>query len=328
MMLRRVTRHRFATHTRQAGLTIVELMISLGLSMLVILAATALLLSSKSGYAAQEDGTRMQETGRYALEDIARAVRQTAYENWDTEQAPIIASPAFSANLDGLDAHSLKENTNGIESAQATSVNGSDVLSLRFFGADDGSALNCAGFGVTAPRSREAADDGRGWSIFYVADTDGEPELRCKYFGKTSWTSEAIARGVESFQVLYGLDTDADGLPNRFVTATAIDALDAALILVGPNATARAVDKNRKTYWKKVTAIKVALLVRGLERARVDTLTTQYDLFGKDYGDAYGAEDKGTRIREQDLPRVIRNRLRKVFSLTIQLRNNAAGSGA
>lgn len=327
-MRRCCTHYRLAKHCSQAGLTIVELMISLTLSLLVILAATALLLSSKSGYAAQDDGTRIQETGRYALESIARAVRQTAYENWDTEQAPMIAGAAFSANIDGLDAHSLKENTDGIESAQATSVNGSDVLSLRFFGAADGSILNCAGFGVAAPRSHEAADDVRGWSIFYVTDSDGEPELRCKYFGKTSWTSEAIARGAESFQVLYGLDTDADGLPNQFLTATAIDALDATLSLVGHNAATRAVDKNRKTYWKKVTAIKVALLVRGSERARVDTLTTQYDLFGKDYGDAYAAVDRGTRIREEDVPHVIRNRLRKVFSLTIQLRNRAAGSGA
>ena len=327
MMPRCTTCCRRPAHRRQAGLTIIELMISMTLGLLIILAATALLLSSRSGYAAQEDGAQIQETGRYALENIVRAVRQTGYENWDTAQAPTIADTTLSANIDGLDARSQKENTSGIESALTTSVNGSDVLALRFFGNADGGTLNCAGFSVAAPDASDPVGDGRGWSIFYVADSDGEPELRCKYFGKTSWTSEAIARGVESFQVQYGLDTDADGLPNRFVTATAIDALDDALILVGPNAVARAADKNRKTYWKKVTAIKVALLVRGSEPARVDTLTTQYDLFGKDYGDAYAAADSGTRIREQDLPRAARNRLRKVFVLTIHMRNHAADSG-
>ena len=327
MMLRCPSYHRRPNHHRQAGLTIIELMISMTLGLLVILAVTALLLSSRSGYAAQEDGARMQETGRYALENIVRAVRQSGYENWDTAQAPTTAGSAYSANIDGLDARSLKENTSGIESALTTSVNGSDVLALRFFGNADGGILNCAGFSVAAPGAVDSTD-GRGWSIFYVADSDGEPELRCKYLGKTSWASEAIARGVESFQVQYGLDTDADGLPNRFVTATAIDALDDTLILLGPNAVARAAEKKRKTYWKKVTAIKVALLVRGSEPARVDALTTRYDLFGKDYGDAHAATDRGTRIREQDLPRAIRNRLRKVFSLTIHVRNHAAGSGA
>jgi type IV pilus assembly protein PilW len=326
MMRRRSSYLGLLNHRHQAGLTIVELMISLTLGLLVVLAATALLVSSRSGYAAQEDGARIRDTGSYALESIARAVRQTGYENWDTAQAPITAGTALSADVDGLDARSLKENTYGIESAQTASVNGSDVLSLRFFGATDGSILNCAGFSVAAPG--KAPNDGRGWSIFYVAESDGEPELRCKYFGKTSWNSEAIARGVESFQVQYGLDTDADGLPNQFVTATEIDALDAALILIGPNAIARAADQNRKTYWKKVTAIKIAMLVRGFERARVDTLTAQYDLFGKEYGDAYAAADRGTRIRERDMSPAIRNRLRKIFSTTIQLRNHAAGSGA
>jgi type IV pilus assembly protein PilW len=317
---------RMALRRKQHGLTIAELMISMALGLLVILATTILLVSSKSTYTAQDDGTRLQETGRYALENIARWVRQAAFEDWDTEQAPIVADAISSANIDGLDAHSLTERTNGIESALSTSVNGSDVLALRFFGAGDGSILNCAGFAVTSAQAQEDAEKGRGWSIFYVADSDGEPELRCKYFGKNSWTSEAIARGVESFQVLYGVDTDADGLPNQFLTATAIDALDGQLILDGRNAIERAQDKNKKTYWKKVMVIKVAMLVRGSELARMDALTTQYDLFGKDYADAYATTDRGTRIREDELPPAVRNRLRKVFTQTIQLRNHPAGS--
>ena len=126
--------------------------------------------------------------------------------------------------------------------------------------------------------------------------------------------------------MLYGVDSDADGLPNQFLRASAIDLLDDALILVGENAVARLRDRNRKTFWKKVVVVKVALLVRGSQKARSDELTSQYDLFGAPYGNTYAAEDHGTRIKEAELPAKVRNRLRKVFSATVQLRNQSAGS--
>ncbi len=318
----------------QAGLTIVELMVSIALGLLVILLAIALLLSSKSGYVAQDEGTRIQDTGRYAIESISRAARQAAYENWDKEEAPIVNGATISANIAGLDGQRLKENSPGIASPAGPSVNGSDVLAVRFFGVGagvngDGTVLNCAGFGVGAPHSKETADEDRGWSIFYVApDSSGEPELRCKYQGKSGWTSDALARGVESFQVLYGVDADADGLPNQFLTASAVQALDDALIPVGDTAAARARDKNKKTYWKKVVVLKIALLVRGSQKARTDALTMEYDLFGKGYSDTNAAADPGTSIKEAELPPAMRNRLRKVFTITVQLRNQVAGSAA
>lgn len=316
------------TVKREAGLTLVELMISIILGLLVAMAAAALLISSKSGYTAQDDVTRLQETGRYAIESITRAVRQTAYENWDKDEAPVLATADISANIAGLDARSLNSKLAGIESPVMKSINGSDVLALRFFGAGTGkngdeTIINCAGFGVAAASEAEA---GRGWSIFYVAESNGEPELRCKYLGNGSWSSDAIARGVESFQVLYGVDTDKDGLPNQFLTATAINALDDALILEGADETAKATDKNRKTNWKKVVVVKVALLVRGSQPARTDALVAQHDLFGKEYSDANAGTDIGTQIKETNLPTGVRNRLRKVFTLTIQLRNQIAGS--
>src|SRR5438034_11325590 len=94
---------------RQTGLTIVELMVSMTLGLLVVMAATALLLSTKSGYITQDEAARLQDTGRYALENIARAVRQAAYENWDKDDAPVVATSTLSANVAGLDAHGLKE---------------------------------------------------------------------------------------------------------------------------------------------------------------------------------------------------------------------------
>lgn len=318
----------------QAGLTLVELMISMTVGLLIAAAATALLLSTKSGYIAQDDAAHIHDTGRHAIEIISRAVRQAAYGNWDTLEAPVVDASAIGANLAGLDARSLKSSTPGIGSPVSKSINGSDVLAVRFFGSGSGdngdsTMTNCAGFGISAASSVQDVDDSRGWSIFYVAeDASGEPELYCKYRGSSGWSVQSIASGIESFQVLYGLDSDGDGVPNRFLTASAINALDVALIVAGDDAVQRVADLNRKTHWKKVVALKVSLLVRGAHSVREVSSKAEYDLFGQDYANAYAGADPGVRIREAALPKSLRGRQRRVFTTTIQLRGRSMGGAA
>ncbi len=317
----------------QSGLTLIEMMISMGLGLLLVLASTSLLISSKSTYIAQTESVGIQETGRYAVEIIMRALHQAAYEDWDRQDASMPAVGGPSISLVGMDSHSLKSNTSGIDAPVKKAINGSDILGVRFNGAGsgeqgDGTILNCAGFGIAASASR-ADESHRGWSIFYVAaDSTGEPELRCKYKGKNSWSAVAIARGVESFQVLYGLDTDENGVANRYVTATQLRALDESLILTGIDAAEKALDQMRKTHWNKVVSVKVAVLIRSQYGSREGGSTKQYDLFGEGYSDINAKLDPGVRVQEKSMPLSIRNKIRKIFAVTIQLRNQPAGSAA
>lgn len=308
---------------KHSGLTLVELMIALALGLLVAMSASLLLLSSKSSYQIQDESTRLHETGRLALELIALAVHQAGYGNWEGGTAT--NTPTSAANILGLDGHTLKSSSEGIDDAIARSFNGSDVLALRFIGSGkgnvaDGTVLNCAGFAVAEPQQHEPD---RGWSIFYVGtDAQGEPELRCKYRGKTAWTSEAIARGVESFQVLYGVDTDMDGMPDRFMRAKEIDLLDQSLVLSGANAVERMLDKNRKTTWKRVHSVQASLLVRSdASGVRSADPNQRFDLFGQAYAEEFSDSDQGSSIIEAYLPTSERGRLRKVFRTTIYLRN-------
>lgn len=316
---------------RPRGLTLVELMIALTLGLFVILVASVLLLSANANYLNQTEAARVQDGGRYALEIMTRAIHQSAYANWDKEDAPLLVGDAVSANISGLDACSVSRNSDGISQPAPDAANGSDVLSIRFAGAGaapdgDGSVINCAGFGVPAATGAEAVEQARRWSIFYVAkDQDGVAELRCKYRGAASWGADAIVRGVDSFQVLYGVDTDlpADGVANRYVSASTLNAQDAALVLEGATAGALARDRNKKTHWKRVVSVKIALLLHGERNSRPDSLPAQFDLFGSDYAKAFGATDLGTRIRESALPATARGRSRQVFVTTILLRNQA-----
>lgn len=319
---------------RQSGLTLIELMIAMTLGLFILLATTGLLLSSKAGYVTQEQSSQVQETGRYAMEILSRAVRQAGHENRDAGMPTVVMAAEATPNVIGLDAMTLKKTTAGLNGADAKgAVNGSDILAVRFAGDEteerSGTILNCAGLPVAAPAAGADAESGRSWSIFFVAeDAVGEPELRCKYQTETGWNADAIARGVESFQVLYGVDADDDGVPDRFINADAVDRLDGTMTLEGENATVRAEELNRKTHWKKVRSIRIAILVRGSQNARDDALSTVHEMFGAGYANTHAAEDRGTRLAEQDIPPQERNRIRKIFEQTIQLRNDSAGGSA
>jgi type IV pilus assembly protein PilW len=281
------------------GWGLVEFLIAIALGLLLTLLASGLLIATASNYRNHSDNAWLADGGRYALQVMAQAIRQGAYINWDNDLAPPELDPDTPAAVDGRDAASISRSSDGIGAALPPVANGSDVLALRFAGSGagasgDGSSVNCAGFGV--------AGAAQGWSIFYVAaDAGGEPELRCKYRSASGWGADAIVRGVDSFQVLYGVDTDAplDGVPNTYLNATAVQAMSA---------------------WKRVCSVKLALLLHGERNTRSDTVDARYDLFGPAYSDAHG-EDVGVRVVEGSLPPSQRLRARRLFSMTVALRN-------
>lgn len=297
------------------GIGLIELMIASVLGMFIVLAILPLVIASKSMHAAQVDSMDMQETARYAFNNIARSVRQAGFSDYTGPNNLLHDPEKISAAITGLDDSTLKASSPGIESPSKSLNNASDVLAIRFFGSGSvdqvDAMLNCAGFGVAAPASSDKVDDARGWSIYYVATNGtGDPNLYCKY-KKNSFTAQSIAQGVESFQVLYGVDTSKppNGIANQFLNAAAVTALDAAI----PEA-----DLYKKTHWKKITAIQVALLIRGRQNSRVGTTSGSINLFGDGYNNS---TDKGTRFTEQDFKNVEPSQVRKLYRTTIYLKN-------
>lgn len=300
----------------QSGLTLVELMIAMTLNLFVMLMLTGLLLSGKASYNAQDQQLQMQETGRYVMEAIARQVRQAGYEDWNPYLQPRQTGVSATPHVMGLDARTLRKTTPALEAATAGVVNGSDVLALRFFAPDaerHGAILNCAGFIETAPEASNDADEERGWSIFFVArDSAGEAELRCKYRTRNGWNADAIARGVESFQVLYGMDLHSSNGELQYMNATAVAALDA-----GREETQL---QRAPSYWHRVRAVRFALLVGGSNKAQ-ERPPQQHHLFGPDYSALHARSDVGVQVAEEALPAAVRGRVRSVFMQTIHLRN-------
>lgn len=308
---------------RQRGFTIAELMVALAVGMLAMLMVATLLVSASTAYVGQIEAAAVDDGGRYALEIITRAARQAGFINWERDEAGVEASTA-PAHIQGSDARSLKRDSEGMAGVLADAVNGSDVLALHFAGAGsapggDGSVVNCAGFGIGAQED--------GWSIFYVGrNAGGEPELRCKYRSQGNWGADAVVTGVDSFQVLYGLDTDvpADGMANEQVSASALDALDAALVLAATTEPARERERLQRSHWKRITSLRVALLLHGAAPALGNHEPVVFDLFGPAYSGAFGGADRGVHLAEADMSAALRQRERRLFTSTILLRNAVA----
>lgn len=299
---------------RQRGLTLAELMVAMALGLAVLLGAGVLLLGAVRAYTAQTQAEAMDDAGRYALDAIARAVRQAAHVDWAATPTPEPVSPA---RIAGRDARTLTRSSAGVAPARRDAVNGSDVLALRFPGSGaapdgDGGTVDCAGFPVHSGEE--------GWSIFYVArNAHGEAELRCKYRGKSNWSADAVAGNVDGFQVLYGLDADADGAPERYVNAATLHALDAGLRLNGADPAERERDLRRRTHWKRVAAVRVSLLLHGPKRARDGGLDGSYRLFGAVHAATHSGGDPGTMLTEARLAGRQGGRMRKVYTAIVAL---------
>lgn len=285
-----------------AGLTLVELMVSLVVGLIVVLAATSLLLSVQRSYGLQDDLLRIDETGRYVTEVFTRIARQAGFteprlDAGGKERYPVVL---------GLDAASLPRNTDGLDGALPSEVYGSDVLAVRHPAAGAFAVPNCAGF------QGDVDDAQTGWSIFYLArDAAGEPQLYCKYQGENGWNADAIASGVEGFQVLYGIDSDEDGLPDQMLNASALGKPDAHA---------------QGGRWSQVVMIRIGLLLRGAGRQQAASGQEVHDLLGAGYSEEFASSDVGVRLSESELVANEGARTRKTVQATVYLRNRGSGS--
>ena len=323
---------------RQRGVTLTELMIALVLGALVVLAATAMVVTSRGTYRSQDEGTRLAESARFGLELSNRMVRLAGYTNFGNDSSPPGSYSPDPAWLISTDSYALNGpdivGSNNSKPTAGTAINGSDSLTIRYFGAStsagaaDGNVLDCAGFGVPQPIFDSTKDmapvyrTSRAYNVLFVdLDTDGEPVLKCRRqtydaAGVPSGLpgdTQTLIRGVESFQVLYGEalypalpPNDPDSVPpTSLVYRTGIG---------GPSPV---------TNWNNVITVRIALLLRSATGARTDAelASKVYHLFGALYP---AASDPGADFSLSALSDSERTRVRRVVETTIFVRNRVA----
>lgn len=341
-----MTPSRFETPSihHQRGLSLVELMVAITISLILLAGVVQIFLSSKTSYRLLEATSRVQENGRFAVGFISEDARMAGYRGcYRDTPANIeagISSPT-SFNWDYATAIQGNEWTgaawspglNALVAGQV--VNGSDVLITRgladdgvnltaastatqIFAADAGNVTNgdimivsdCTQSSVFQVTSQSSAAGivtlnhaaGGAWvpgntssslartygtdaqvgrlvtNVYYIGTgASGSPALfRQSTQPGGAMQAQELADDVENMQVLYGEDTDNDGVANRYVTADNVG------------------------MWNNVVSVRVSLLIRSEDNIASSAQTYTYD---------------DTETTAADL------RVRRIFNTTIKIRN-------
>jgi type IV pilus assembly protein PilW len=105
---------------KQQGITIIEVMVALALSLIILAGVMHIFINNKQTYRVQEAFARLQESGRFATHFITRDLRMAGYAGCGSK----ISEPANIADLndDTLPDEVGKFNGSGIEGFQSTDL--------------------------------------------------------------------------------------------------------------------------------------------------------------------------------------------------------------
>jgi type IV pilus assembly protein PilW len=214
---------------REIGMTLLELVITIALSAILILGLIQIASAASASTRLQRNQAQIQEHARLVVKTLTATIRETGFtpEPWNEQYTPL-----------GLAENSL-------ENISKTS----DRLAVRSW-----SDLNC--FNNLNPDQ-----DSFGIPLFYIREfvfdlnSDHGLTQQCRYGPSlTEFTTQirrqGFIQGVESFQVLYGQDSNLDGSIDAWVKAgqwsepQQILGVRFGLLLSSQDAVTEAVSKN------------------------------------------------------------------------------------
>ncbi len=336
--------HRFLPHRlHQRGMTLVELLVAMVLGLLIALASAAALLVSRQGFTTVDAASQLRDNSRFVRDVVQQLVVQTGYRNdkYIAAASPTPSGgPALPPNVFGVNNRSRTNAKTWRESIAhpAGHLGGSDILVLRYqsvFSSDpaksDGTMIDCMGNSPASDIPSNANE--KRFSILYVGnDSLGEPSLMCASGLHTdasesmpAGTPQPLISGVESFQVLYGVDgvapgnvavlapATADSVPERYLRADQLTIAGAANI------------EKTNANWSRVRSVHIGMVLRGAAGSAAEKTAQTYFPFGNAKASASGAAgsayavatDPGTTFSAP-----ADGRLRQTLSFTVHLRND------
>jgi len=209
------------------GYNLTELMIGLLLGGAVLVGLVQIFASSRQSYEVQTGQYSMQQSGQFALQFLSREIRQAGY----------VDSPWESENLAAVMDTSEDNGSAG------------DKLALQYY-----SDRNCFGTKNT-PTAKDSTPFQLKRLSFGLRENRQQLTWWCAYGPPEQETvvqinNQVLVDGIESFQVLYGEDSDRDGNPDQWVNAgdwgnpDNVAVITLALLVSGETVAASEADQN------------------------------------------------------------------------------------
>ncbi len=314
---------------RQRGLSFIELMIAVTIGLILAAGIMQIFISNKQTYRIQEGVSRMQESGRFAIDLLSRDLRMAGYYGCWSDTATLVNTLNDSATT--------PYNFNvALEGSDNTGINGSDTIILRR-ATGNGIPLTAAMASTTSDLNSQSAvppplsiediviiSDCSAAAAFQITnyiDADGTvshavgggsvPGNSSADLGRRFGTEAAIYP-VATIQ--YFIQLNAAGEPELMrqqgdAAAVALfEGVESMQILYGEDSDGdgsanRYLDANQVVNMDNVVSIRLAFLLRTVEEVGGELDTSTYSLLGTLFDPA---DDR---------------RLRRVYSTTIKLRN-------
>ena len=310
---------------RQAqGLTLVELMIALAISMVLVLAATSMYLATRESQRSVDQASAAHEAAAYTLRTLGRELMNAGFfpaaRNASAAQANVLSGYSNITSRAAYDFGIFGCEGAGFDSAAGTcgtaAAGAPDTLVVSYFTDDSmGSSLgqrnDCGGNDVGGATVNSTRVGTGGASVpptlplfvanhYTLVDTSmsidgrsvGTRSLACNGNGSGSADYQAMLSGIDDLQFTYAVYADATRVPQRFYTASEVNALGNVVI-----------DGETLRPWARVVAVRVCVIARTYETA-ASISTDRYE-------DCGGTLQSGDRSLRKTYAQVfgVRNRL-------------------
>ncbi|MHB0807437.1 PilW family protein [Stutzerimonas nitrititolerans] len=265
----------------QAGLSIVELLVALVISMLLMTGVVQVFLASKQTYASNEAASRLQENGRFALEFIAQSARHAGYVEAVNNTLESLPRPVLAPNDD--DCAETLCSSQGIDDNPDASDSIAFSFQPRLL---DGARRDC--LGKTSGNGTTIGNTDVIINHFYIVyEGTGNASLGCAstITPKSESDNNVLVEGIDALQIQYGIGTNSG--VTQYVSA------------------------DRVNDWNNVLAIRIAVLANSINPVNPPPPP----------GRQYVLLDAPPLNFDNDPDEENRRKARQVFTTTIKLRN-------
>ncbi len=187
---------RISVLRRQAGLTLVELMVAMAVGLLITVAAGSLYLVARQGFRTNDDQSRAFETGRFAVEFLGRNIRMAGAPSFQPNTPLQWFVPTTAAPVQGTEGGAAPDTL---------------TIAYRTVGAYNAATLVGA----------DCLGQNAGAEVVNTFSVSADGQLMCQ--GNGGATVQPLATQVVDMQVTYGVAADADaGQVVSVVNATGV----------------------------------------------------------------------------------------------------------
>ena len=249
----------------QGGYSLIELLIAMMIGLFLLLGIGSAYLNSIKGQITRDQYSLLQDNARLVLDSMTKVIEHTGYQadrimledKFITGAVPNNACIANNTLLNSAFGTTRDDDTGNRFTGDRIGI---VYLGSTKFNSDCGGVVNalpaCQVGHQAFKKSGNTVDLARIYNAFYIDNTDGHGELKC--IGSLAKGEHIIADNIENMQITYGIDTNGDGVVNRYADATSIASGD----------------------WNTPISVQIAVLVKSKKKVKNQAEKKSYDLLG------------------------------------------------